>query len=516
MKLIFKIAFRNLFRHKGRSFAIGSVIMIGVFFMILGMGTINGMEKGIQENVIQGLFGDITIIPADRKNDNLSGSFEALDAIGKYEEIQKLIAEQDYVDRFLFLIYGFAGMLDLSKGSSDYDQPGIIGLWGIKLEKYFQMHNDNIVIVEGETIKSGEPGLLINAKQRERIFEQYDVWLVPENSQVVEENLTKEARAMGDKLFTRNDLVLMGMSGGMTATDVRVPIKGIFKYRHLNDLTWTANIIDIETSRETMGYIAADELKSDLTDEQQNLFDAVEENPEDLFSNETILEMSTTDKETIDYDQLFKKEEHKEPTSLPIDSGVYNVAQVNLKPDIALNEGVRRLNNALKDAGLDKYVRAVSWKTAFPSVSNLIDTFRIALIILVGIIYFAAVLMITNSLSMAAVERTEEIGTMRMVGAQKGLIGKMFAAETSVISFLFGGLGILFGIIAIKLLSAAEITSKINLLLFLFGGDIYQPVLNIGGIFSGMIQLMIITAMAMTYPIIVARRIKPMDAVTRG
>ena len=515
MKLILKIAFRNLFRHKGRSIAIGSVIMIGVFFMILGMGTIAGMEKGITKNVIRGLVGEVTLLTADRKDDNLGGSFEPLEAIENFEEIQKTISALDFVDNALFQIYGFAGMLDLRQGSSDYDQPGIIILWGINLEDYYRMYGDNIVILEGEPLKPGEQGLLINVKQREQIFEQYDVWLVPENSQVVKENLTKEAYMLGDQLFTRNDLVLMGMSGGMSATDVRVPVKGIFKYRHLNDLTWTTNIIDIETSRETMGYISGDDLKTDLTAEQRNLLDAVDENPEALFSEDAVIEAQETDATPHDYNIDFKKEEKKEET-VARDSGVYNVAQINLKPGMDISYGVRQLNQVFKDKHLDEYVRAVPWKKALPSISNSIDTFRIALMILVGIIYFAAILMITNALTMAAAERTAEIGTMRMVGAQKKLIGRMFVAETFLLSFLFGGLGIMLGMMAISFLSAAEITSGNNILLFLFGGDVYRPVLDISGVIRGIIQLIIITILAMAYPVIVARRIQPMDAIKRG
>ena len=515
MKLIFKIAFRNLFRHKGRSLAIGCVITIGVFFMILGMGTIAGMEKGIKKNVVRGLVGEVTLIPSDRKDDNLTGSFEPLEPIENMESIQKTVSGLPFVDNTLFQIYGYAGMLDLTRGGGDYDQPGVIILWGINLDDYYRMYGDNIVILEGASLKPGEQGLLINTKQREKIFEQYDVWLVPENGQINPENLTKEANALGDRLSTRSDLVLMGMSGGMSATDVRVPVKGIFKYRHLNELTWTTNIIDIETSRETMGYIAADDLKTDLSEAQRRLLDTVDENPEALFSEGTLFEIDASDVAEMGEDIDFKKRADKVKTTAE-DSGVYNVAQINLKPGMDIDAGVAKLNQVFKNDNLDTSVRAVSWKKAIPAIANLIDTFRIALMILVFIIYFAAILMIANALTMAAAERTAEIGTMRMVGAQKKLIGRMFIAETFLLSFLFGAIGIIFGMAAISLLSATHITSTNNLLLFLFGGDVFCPVLDFGGVVKGIVQLIIITILAMVYPVMVARRIQPMDAVKRG
>ena len=514
MRLLFKIAFRNLFRHKGKNLAIGCVIMTGVFFMILGMGTIAGMEQGLHKNVIKGLWGDVTVMTAERKEDQLTNSFEAIGVIEKYEKIQKTISDQDYVDRFLFQIFGSAAMLDISMGRDDNDQPGMISLWGVRFEKYQQMYGDNYIIVEGEDLNPGERGILINTKQRERIFNLYDIWIVPENHPVVKENLTDEALVVYDQLSTRSDLVLMGMSGGITATDVRVPVKGIFKFKHLNEL-FLENLVDIETSRETMGYISGEDMKTDLSKANRDLLAAADENPDALFSDNAMFETSAIGEKAYNYEVMLKQDDKKKKVANN-DSGIYSIAQVNLKPNIELNEGVRRLNQAFRDADLDHYVRAVSWKDSMPVVKNLIDTIRTGLMILVGIIYFAGVLMITNTLSMAAVERTAEIGTMRTVGAQKGLIANMFVVETSLISFLFGGLGILSGMGAIVVLGAANITSKNPNLLVFFGGDAFCPILDINGILSGIVQLIIITILAMIYPVFVARRIHPIDAIKRN
>jgi len=264
MVLIFKIAFRNLFRRKGRSIAIGCVLMIGVFFMILGMGTIAGMEQGLRKNVVKGLIGEVTIMSAERKEDQITNTIEPLEVIEKYEQIQKTIFSQDDVDRFLFQIYGSAAMLDISMGKDADYQPGMIGLFGTNIEKYHQMYGDNIIILEGKSLKPGERGILLNVASRERIYNAYDVWIVPENHPVTKDNLTDEALAEYENLSTRTDLVLMGMSGGITATDVRVPVKGIFKHKHINEL-FVVNFVDIETARETMGYISAGEMKTDLS-----------------------------------------------------------------------------------------------------------------------------------------------------------------------------------------------------------------------------------------------------------
>ena len=53
-----------------------------------------------------------------------------------------------------------------------------------------------------------------------------------------------------------------------------------------------------------------------------------------------------------------------------------------------------------------------------------------------------AIIIIVNTLSMAAIERTSEIGMMRAVGARKGFIRLMFLGETAALSAIFGGAGI--------------------------------------------------------------------------
>ena len=53
MGLTFKIAFRNLFRHLGKSLVIGTILFVGAMFMSIGNGIIAGTENGIEENIIK-------------------------------------------------------------------------------------------------------------------------------------------------------------------------------------------------------------------------------------------------------------------------------------------------------------------------------------------------------------------------------------------------------------------------------------------------------------------------------
>jgi putative ABC transport system permease protein len=116
---------------------------------------------------------------------------------------------------------------------------------------------------------------------------------------------------------------------------------------------------------------------------------------------------------------------------------------------------------------------------------------------------------------MAAIERTTEIGMMRAIGSQKGFIAKMFVGETAMLSFAFGGIGIIIGIIIVNIIPALQITSANDLVQLLYGGDTFLPALSIGNIVLVVFELMVVTAITVIYPIRVATRITPLDAISR-
>ena len=73
---------------------------------------------------------------------------------------------------------------------------------------------------------------------------------------------------------------------------------------------------------------------------------------------------------------------------------------------------------------------------------------------------------------------------MRAVGARKGFISRMFLAETFSLSFVFGG-------------------------------EIFRPALGAAGLTIGILGLGLVTLLAVVYPVIVARKITPLDAINR-
>jgi putative ABC transport system permease protein len=140
---------------------------------------------------------------------------------------------------------------------------------------------------------------------------------------------------------------------------------------------------------------------------------------------------------------------------------------------------------------------------------------KTSLFVFVMFLFFVAIIIIVNTLSMAALERTSEIGMMRAVGARKSFIRLMFLGETGVLSAVFGGAGILVGIITVNIVAVFNISTGNDMVQLLFGGDTFRPYLSLLDIGLALIQLVIVTIIAVIYPVRLASNIKPLDAISR-
>lgn len=102
-----------------------------------------------------------------------------------------------------------------------------------------------------------------------------------------------------------------------------------------------------------------------------------------------------------------------------------------------------------------------------------IRIFRIGLISFAAIVLFAALFGISNTMLMSVLERTQDIGLMRALGAKKSSIFSIFAMESALIGFWGAVVGILIGMglgaIGNLLLRRAEpevFTGEVSLLEF--------------------------------------------------
>lgn len=509
MGLILKIAFRNIQRHKGKSLVIGVILFLGALIMTVGNGVLSGMDRGLTANIVNGFTGHVVLVSSEQESDNVLFEFmgKSVEPINNFPQVKDVLGRQDYVKRFLPAGKNAALILNDEGGA-----PGFAFLIGVDYAEYRQMFPDNLKAVEGRLMGDGEQGVMIATSARKDYYDYTSIWFVPEGAALDTANLTPEAKKSDLRLLTTKDsVVFMGMNNDNSTTDIRLGVKGIVKYRALNKIWGSFSIVDIESYRRCLGYFAVSDMEADLSDEQRSLLAMDSGNLDDLFGSSSFVK---PDRSPASPDIKTAGGGNAGPAPVvDLEAGAYNLVFVLLNKGISAEEGARRLNAVLEaeKAG----VRAISWKKASGMIGSMSVIIKGALFVFVMFLFFVAVIIIVNTLSMAAIERTPEIGMMRAIGARRGFIGRMFLGETAMLSFLFGGLGIVAGIAVVDVIVFMNISTNNDILQLLYGGDTFRPVLTVADIGLAVVQLALVTGVAVLYPLALARGITPLDAVTR-
>ncbi len=509
MKLIFKIAWRNIMRHKGKSFVIGSILFLGALLMTIGNGVISGMDRGMQENIINGFTGDLIIVSKDQQSDNvlLEMMGRPIEAIYNYKAIDSLLKTLDYIEKYLPLGKNAAMVINEEGGA-----PGYAYLLGVDFKRYYEMFPKSLTMLEGRTVAPGEKGVLIPTGARKEMFSYTNLWYSCEDCPLDTTHMTPEAREVRTSLIYKDNVVFMGVSADNTSTDVRLGIKGIVKYSALNSIWGSFVTMDIESYRRCLGYFTSAD-QTELSDEEESLLSSESEDLDALFSSDIFTEDALSKTPVTPLELSSDDEKITGEESADLDAGAYNMVLVLLKDHRNLDKTLAKVNSTLDESGLN--VRAVSWKKAVGTLGSMATLIKASLFVFVMFLFIVAIIIIVNTLSMAALERTSEIGMMRAVGARKGFITSMFLGETALLSFFFGGLGIAVGIVVVQILSAMKIKSSNEMAQLLFGGESFQPFLSGSDLVTAMIQLALVTIIAVVYPVLIARKITPLDAIAR-
>jgi len=262
VKLIFKIAWRNILRHKGKSVIIGIILFLGSLLMTIGNGVISGMDRGLEKNIIEGFMGDIVIISGREKNDNVLFKImgESVESITTYGNIKEVLSDEKTIKGFLPVGKNVTMILNEDEGD-----PGYTMVLGVDFDRYYEFFPDNFTIIEGKKASTGERAILIPRRARDEIYNMMDLWLTPENTVLNRDNLSKDASENSSDLRIKNSPVFMGLSEDGVASDLRVPVRGIISFKALNSIWGNFSIIDIESYRQCLGYFTAADSKTEIS-----------------------------------------------------------------------------------------------------------------------------------------------------------------------------------------------------------------------------------------------------------
>lgn len=505
MELILKIAWRNILRHRGKSIIIGIILFLGSFIMTVGNGVISGMDHGLERNIVNGFMGDIVIISEKEKSDNILFKImgKSVETIVNYKDIKPVLEKQDYIENKLPVGKNAAMVINEEEG-----EPGYAYLLGVDFKEYRKIFKDNITPIEGSLLGDSEKGILLASKARSDLYASMNIWFIPKNCNLDEKNLSDDAKPNIKSLVVKTEPVFMGFSENNSSSDIRVPVKGIIRYRALNTMWGHFAIMDIESYRRALGYFSAADTDVKITSDRKKLLES--DNLDSLFGSESLI---VSDKGSKNINVDFMRKTFSTNEGIDLETGTYNLIFIKLKKGVSMEDGVARLNKAFTGTNLG--VKAVTWKQGAGPIGNMATIIKGALFFFVMMLFVVAVIIIVNTLTMATIERVTEIGMMRAVGARKSFISGMFIGETAILSGVFGGLGIITGIIIVKLIPVFNITSDNDLVQLLYGGDRFFPVLSVGDILLVMLQLALVTFVTVIYPVKVATDIVPLDAISR-
>ena len=127
------------------------------------------------------------------------------------------------------------------------------------------------------------------------------------------------------------------------------------------------------------------------------------------------------------------------------------------------------------------------------------------LIGIAGISLFVGGIGIMNTMYTSVLERTNEIGVMKAIGARNGHILLIFLIESGTLGLIGGIVGVIIGIILAK---SVEIGSTL-----VFGTSLIQAEISLFLIIGSLVFSVLVGVIAGTFPAMQASKLKPVDAL---
>jgi len=194
-----------------------------------------------------------------------------------------------------------------------------------------------------------------------------------------------------------------------------------------------------------------------------------------------------------------------------LESGAVLNAAVILKDESKIPQTIAAINAAGKQAGLP--LKAITWQEASGFIGQMVVAFQAVLLVLVLIIFLVALVIISNALVMATLQRVQEIGTLRAVGAQRRFILAMLVLEGLVVAAVFGGAGVVLGALIVKVVGKIGIPAPNDVSYFFFSGPRLHLVLGTGNLVAALLIVFVVSGLSSLYPAWLAMRVNPRTAM---
>ena len=491
MSVVWRIAFRNLQEHRAKSLIVGTIILIGTFVLVVGNSLMDSAAAGIRRSFIDNFTGHlvlagVTDAPVSlfgvRTTDFLNTRTPRLDGYGRLVE-----AVADHPDVAAWSPQASdAATVNLAAEDGTSIGESFSRLWGIDPARYLAVFPDAAELIAGAFLAPEQAGLVLS-----------------------EEIATDLAESAG-RAVRPGDRVLLTATTTAGIKVREVPVTGIFRFRNALPQLDFVSLVDITTLRTLTGMTVSAPAEQILTDEQMAGLGTVDEG--DLFGGSgdagplvQEAESGASPPSVIDLGERAES---------VVDSGAWHFLLLKLRRPGAADRVTETLERIIAEEDLGAQV--LGWVDAAAPLSQLSDGFKVVFNVVIIVIAVVAVIIIMNTLVISVTERMSEIGTMRAIGARKGFVRRMIGAETVTLAFVFGGAGVVLALVLLSILGATGIRATNLFLRILFGGEVLRPAVSPGSVAFSLLMVAAIAVLSSLYPLAVALRISPRQAMGAG
>lgn len=312
----------------------------------------------------------------------------------------------------------------------------------------------------------------------------------------------------GESVLGQRALLAVAHSASFTLREV--PVTGLFRYPVRDEQLDRVALVDPDTARALNGHVYGTVARAAVNGDKLDLLDS---DLDDLFAVADEAEVSTEAVDINEVEAFFADLTAAEAARTTME-GAWNFLLVALH-DRADGPLVRRALERAAGGGSVGGVLVRDWRATVGGTAQL--GWFLQLLLNLGLFFVAlgAAAIVTNALVLAVLERTREIGTMRALGATRGFIAALIAAETIVV--VIGGAiaGVLLGVVALHTIEAAEVVVSNRYLLILFGGGALRGALSGALVVAHFGAAAVLAALAVIYPLKRALGISPTKAMSQ-
>lgn len=475
--MVFRLALRNLFLHRGKTLVLGLIVAVGLFVLVLGNSLMDTVTEGLEKTYTRSFTADLAVVPPGDGPQAMfsTGTLGQPTALADFEGLVTFVTQLPGVQAVTPQLNSRAQVsIDEREGAGTL-------VAGIAPETYRKVFGNNIQLLEGEFLQPSQEGVLLTERTRDAL------------------------RELGIEVKVGQSVVLTNRNPTTGFKAREVTLRGILRFTSDNTLVQRLTLADITTARILAG------LNTRPPAGEPTPAAGVPVDPEAAFLTQDSLESTAA---AAGGSSLLEQLN----TLLSPEAGSGEVQDPKTWSFLLI-----RLDNPSSGPRVASKVREFlaargggqvqDWVATVGPLAEVVVHLRLIFNLLVFVVGLVALLVIMNSLVISVTERVPEIGTIRALGAQRRFVRRLITTETLLTSVLFGTAGIALAAVCLGVSGLVGLRAPNEIVATLIGGHVIHPTVTTGALLQSLGLVIAVGLLASVYPVTVALRISPVQAM---